>query len=246
MIAAFGVMLAASLPAAFAQTATSLAPATGLNPGQALPGKMRVTEMIGADVHDAQNKKIGDVEEVVLDRDGRVAVMVLDVGSFLGIGGRKIGLGLNELKMTADPGGKPRFQVDLTKDQLKSAQAFDLNPQDAATTGNSTALAGANPVTTPPAHGAVTTTRLQPGQFRASELKGADIHDGQEKKIARINDMIVDRDGSVSQVVLEIDGKYVAIGIKDLKIATDNKNKPHISVAMTRDQLKSAQTVDRN
>ena len=126
MTAVFAMMLAAATPAAVAQTP---------------PGQLRFTEMHGAAVYDAQNKKIGPIEEIVFERSGRVAAVVLDVGSFLGIGGKNVALSPNELRITSDDGGKPRFQVDLTKDQLKSAQAFDLSPREGAT-GSSTPPAG--------------------------------------------------------------------------------------------------------
>ena len=93
-------------------------------------------------------------------------------------------------------------------------------------------------------HGSLTTTRLQPGQIRGSELKGAAIYDRDDRKIASVRDMILDSDGRIAQVVLDVDGKHVALDMMQLTIATDQKQKPHIAVEMTKDQLKAAQPFD--
>ena len=69
---------------------------------------------------------------------GKIAAVVLDVGSFLGMGGKHVAVAMNDLKVDFDNNNKPKFSIDMTKDQLKAAQAFDLN-EKTATTGSSTA-----------------------------------------------------------------------------------------------------------
>ena len=140
MTAALALMLAAAVPA-YAQTSSSStsSPSTSASSAsnspthvtatQLQPGQIRATQMDGATVYDTQNQKVGDVKDIILDRDGKVAAVVLDVGAFLGIGGKYVAIGMNDLKITQDNNNsnKPRFTVDMTKDQLKSAQAYDLN-----------------------------------------------------------------------------------------------------------------------
>ncbi|MGH6742333.1 MAG: PRC-barrel domain-containing protein [Bradyrhizobium sp.] len=141
--AAIAAVLAASMPAAFAQTnaaGTPPAPAVG-HPALAnhvMPGQLRFTDMNGATVYDAQNNNIGDINNVVLDREGRVAAVVIKTGAFLGIGGKNVAIGMNDLKVANDNNGKPRFSVTMTKEQLKSAQAYDATPPRNSATGSST------------------------------------------------------------------------------------------------------------
>jgi sporulation protein YlmC with PRC-barrel domain len=119
-----------------------------------MPGQIRVTQMDGAAVHDPEGKNIGDIKDVILDKEGKVAAVVLDVGSFLGMGGKYVAISMNDLKVDFDNNNKPKFSVDMTKDQLKAAQAFDLS-EKTATTGSST----------PPANRAATpSTRPAPAE----------------------------------------------------------------------------------
>src|SRR5881392_4122588 len=141
MTAALALMLAAAVPA-YAQTSSSSASssATRVTATQLQPGQIRATQMDGATVYDTQNQKVGDVKDIILDRDGKVAAVVLDVGAFLGIGGKYVAVSMNDLKITQDNNNsnKPRFTVDMTKDQLKAAQAYDLNGNARSTSSGST------------------------------------------------------------------------------------------------------------
>jgi sporulation protein YlmC with PRC-barrel domain len=144
MTAAFALLMAASLPV-YAQTSSTATSTSSprVAATQVQPGQIRATQMDGATVYDTQNQKVGDVKDVIIDRDGKVAAVVLDVGAFLGVGGKYVAVSMNDLKITQDSNNKPRFAVDMTKDQLKAAQAFDLNPRN-TNTGTTTA-----PVTRP-------------------------------------------------------------------------------------------------
>jgi sporulation protein YlmC with PRC-barrel domain len=134
MAMALGVMMAAGTTMASAQTASTTAPPRAqVTTNHLLPGQIRASEMAGAAVYDSQNKKIGSIKDIVLDRDGRVAVVVLNVSGPLGIGARYVAIGIGDLKITTTD-AKPRFTVDMLKDQLKTAQTYDLHDADRAGT----------------------------------------------------------------------------------------------------------------
>src|SRR5439155_11792619 len=130
MTAALALMLAAAVPA-YAQTSSSSTSspstsassasnsATHVTVTQLQPGQIRATEMDGSTVYDTQNQKVGDVKDIILDRDGKVAAVILDVGAFLGMGGKYVAVAMNDLKVTEEKNSnKHRFTVDMTKDQL--------------------------------------------------------------------------------------------------------------------------------
>jgi cation transporter-like permease len=82
--AVFAAILAAAMPAAYAQTsATPETRAAATSPARhagIMPDQVRASKMIGATVYDLQNRNIGSVKDLVLDRDGKVAAVVVDVG----------------------------------------------------------------------------------------------------------------------------------------------------------------------
>jgi PRC-barrel domain len=132
---AFAVTMVAGLALASGQTATSMSPSpparAGMTANHLLPGQIRVGEMTGAAVYDQQDQHVGSIKDIILESDGRVAAVVLKVGGTLGMGGRYVAVGIDDLKI-ADTNGKPRFTVDLLKGQLKTAQTYDLHDADRA------------------------------------------------------------------------------------------------------------------
>ncbi len=96
------------------------------NPGGIIqPSQMRASKMIGSTVYDVQNRDIGSVKDVIFDRDGRVAAVVVDVGAFLGIGGKDVAVRLSQINADNN-----RLTLDLTKDQLERAQSYQLEDPD--------------------------------------------------------------------------------------------------------------------
>ena len=124
MAAAVAAILTAAMPA-LAQTSathearpgvTRAAIATTVQPDQ-----IRADKMVGSAVYDLQNRKIGSVKDLILDRDGKVADVVVDVGSFLGMGGKYVAIDWSDIKTDHN-----RLTLDRTKEQLQQMAAYRL------------------------------------------------------------------------------------------------------------------------
>jgi sporulation protein YlmC with PRC-barrel domain len=59
----------------------------------------RISELIGKPVYNPQGQRIGRVDDFVIQRD-RVLMTIVNVGGFLGIGGRLIAIPYSALRMT--------------------------------------------------------------------------------------------------------------------------------------------------
>ena len=111
MTAAVAVLLIATAPLAYAQLGTAphdttVTAVTSLG-GIIQPDQIRASKMIGSDVCDVENVDIGKVQDVILDRNGRIASVVVDVGTFLGMGGKNVAVRLGDIKTdnkSPDPG----------------------------------------------------------------------------------------------------------------------------------------------
>jgi sporulation protein YlmC with PRC-barrel domain len=136
---AFAVMMAAGMAVANAQSAIAPTPSPTLRAEMTtdhlLPGQIRVTAMTGAAVYDSQNRNVGKIKDIVLGGDGRVAAVILNVGGTLGVGGRYVAVGIEDLKIT-NTDAEPHFTVNMSKDQLRTAQTYNL--KEAVETGTST------------------------------------------------------------------------------------------------------------
>jgi sporulation protein YlmC with PRC-barrel domain len=124
---------------------------------QYLASKFKGTDVIGAD-----DKKIGDVSDILFDKGGKVEAYVVGVGGFLGIGSKEVALAPTAFQVV--PGDKSKNESDklrlsMTKEQLKEAANFEPYKEPRSTTGmgattrplGSPASPAAGPATPPPA-----------------------------------------------------------------------------------------------
>ena len=96
--------------AAYAQTAQPAdraAPVATTSPAGSekmmLKGKWRASKLMGLDVYNEANEKLGDINELILDKDGKVHAVVIGVGGFLGMGEHDIAVTMDKLKFIEEP-----------------------------------------------------------------------------------------------------------------------------------------------
>jgi sporulation protein YlmC with PRC-barrel domain len=87
-------------------------------------GSMNASKLIGLDVKSPEDKKVGDIGEVVLDKDGKAEGVVVDVGGFLGIATHPVLLDWKDVTI-ANQDGKATATVSLTKDKLEQMPAYE-------------------------------------------------------------------------------------------------------------------------
>jgi sporulation protein YlmC with PRC-barrel domain len=81
--------------------------------------------MIGTGVYSAADEHVGDVQDVLLTEDGDVDAIVVDVGGFLGMGGRHVALGMEDLHFMSDGQDAVYVYTDYTREQLEGSQEYD-------------------------------------------------------------------------------------------------------------------------
>jgi sporulation protein YlmC with PRC-barrel domain len=112
-----GLLASAMLVPAFGQTNPPAS--SGTNPPAAQPsspapksatiapkavGEMwRASKLIGLNVYNDQNEKLGDISEILLDKSGKVDGVVIGVGGFLGMGKHDILVTMDKLKFVDEP-----------------------------------------------------------------------------------------------------------------------------------------------
>lgn len=82
------------------------------------------SDVYKASVYDPSNNKIGDIDDLVINKDGTISTAVIGVGGFLGVGQKDVAIPFNDLKVASN-NDKTYFVLDRTKQDLKNAPAFD-------------------------------------------------------------------------------------------------------------------------
>lgn len=97
------------------------------------------SNFIGVDVVGPDNEKIGDVTDILFEKNGNVVGYVVGVGGFLGIGAKNVALAPTSFEVVAGEAGRAttgstataaraddiKLRLNMTKDQLKQAASFE-------------------------------------------------------------------------------------------------------------------------
>lgn len=85
--------------------------------------EVKGNRLIGADVKNSANEKIGDVNEVLVTTDGKVNAVIVSVGGFLGLGDRKVVMPWEQLRFSSE-GSELVVMTNATKESLKSMPEY--------------------------------------------------------------------------------------------------------------------------
>jgi hypothetical protein len=121
-------------PATRADTvATSNQPISAQKPDQMLASKFKGTDVLGPD-----DQKVGDINDILFAKDGKVEAYVVSVGGFLGMGAKEIALPPGSFQVVAGKDNDPndmKLKISMTKDELQSAANFEKYDPPRTTTG---------------------------------------------------------------------------------------------------------------
>lgn len=110
---------------ASAQNATTKVDSTNAPATMHKDGEWRASKLVGVNVYNDANEKIGDINELILNKSGKIENVILGVGGFLGVGEHYVAVAFDKLKWvnepvrsttvsTSTPARKPATNVDST------------------------------------------------------------------------------------------------------------------------------------
>jgi sporulation protein YlmC with PRC-barrel domain len=88
-------------------------------PGGALP----ISDYYNQTVYDNRDNKIGDVNDLLLDKDGKINAVIIGVGGFLGVGEKNVAVPFSSLKV-AEKDGSRYLVLETTKEALQGAPGY--------------------------------------------------------------------------------------------------------------------------
>lgn len=115
------------------------APAAETPAAVTLPaGAVSANDVIGIDVVNVENEKIGSVDDLLIENENRIALAVISVGGFLGVGDKLVTLPYDDLQIMQTDGGA-KVVAYLTKEELEALPSFQYEPIGASSYDSSDA-----------------------------------------------------------------------------------------------------------
>lgn len=130
-------------PAAPAETtapapAPSAAPSPAVTPDTAIPDKsadkgsasdklvglgseVAASDLLNQKVKNSASETVGDINDLSIGSDGKIAAVIIGVGGFLGMGEKNVSLPYDQLTFSRDANGYLVVTANITKESLQSA-----------------------------------------------------------------------------------------------------------------------------
>jgi sporulation protein YlmC with PRC-barrel domain len=100
-------------------------------------GQWRASKLKGVEIYNNSHQRVGEIRDVLVDRDGKIDAVIIGVGGFLGLDEHDVALRFDQLSW-AEPGSRgepvvPRDSpehaiVNFSKDQLLGFPEFRYAP----------------------------------------------------------------------------------------------------------------------
>jgi sporulation protein YlmC with PRC-barrel domain len=94
---------------AFAQTQTPpaatdrAAPAAAASDTSSFQGNWRASKLVGLGVYNDSNEKLGSINDLLADKEGKIKAVVIGVGGFLGVGEHLVAIPYDKVKFVNEP-----------------------------------------------------------------------------------------------------------------------------------------------
>jgi sporulation protein YlmC with PRC-barrel domain len=109
---------------------TTSAPSANRFTTNQAPGQWLVGSLWDKSVYNAAGKSIGDLKDVLIDKDGKVTALVIGVGGFLGIGEKNVAVDFDYLQKNG--GVTPnRITLGMSEEDLRNAPKFERSNSSA-------------------------------------------------------------------------------------------------------------------
>jgi sporulation protein YlmC with PRC-barrel domain len=150
---------------AYAQTAqpadrTTPAVATSKNADKLmLKGQWRASKLMGLNVYNDANEKLGDINELIVDKEGKISAVVIGVGGFLGMGEHDIAVSMDKLKFKEEAVRTSSTTTTTTTRESTTGAATTTAPAATTTVPARTTAANVNDWT--PDHAVMSATKDQ-------------------------------------------------------------------------------------
>ena len=279
------LLLSTTLAASIGATGAAYAQSgTDLFRTEAQASEILASDFIGMRVHAVESgatgaeamglqdgwEDVGEINDVILNRDGGVEAVLVDIGGFLGLGERQVALRMDSIDFVSDGDTAaeddfflviPASRADLEEAPEYSSAALTQGTDMASETGtgaegaaidgmaSDAPVGGDDSMTMPAAREGY--VAADPAMMTSENLTGAAVYGSSDEWIGDVSELVLTEGGDIDQVLIDVGG-FLGIGEKPVALAfdeidivqADGGDDLRVFVAMTQDELEELPTYE--
>ncbi|POF28415.1 PRC-barrel domain-containing protein [Roseibium marinum] len=194
---------------------------------------------------------IGDINDVVIGRDGNVRAVIIGVGGFLGIAEKDVAVEFERLSFVSKDDGEFDIATDASKEELENAPAYERpdhipnwmstssmkEEMDKVAEGTNKMVDSVRTEAIDPAKKRIDTTsaektalvddesskmtQVDATTISTAELIGTEVHTGTESNIGEVAQVLLDEEGQAKAVIIDVGG-FLGFGEKPVAVSFDS------------------------
>lgn len=210
-------------------------------------GTQDSTMMNGADLEAMDN--IGQINDIVLSKDGQVRALVIGVGGFLGLGEQNVAVTMDQVTFASDVEDRSQMYiiVNTAAETLKTAPAYARSAAiDNTATDRSQKPRTERRTFVAPEMAREGYVRVEATEVTTEMLIGQDVYGVDDNDVGTVTDMVIDDAGTIGDVIIDFGGflgmgkSQAALGFDELTIlSTEGNDDVRIYVDATKDQIQN-------
>lgn len=185
---------------------------------------------------------IGEINDIIVSKDGEIRAVVLGVGGFLGLGERDVTVSMDAIKVVQEKDdADDRFLVVTTsKEILENAPVFEADMDDDMAENNdnmakddavekdmaeskvddTTAMSNDSALVRPMMErdGYAEIEPVEVEQLTAEKIQGSYVYGENDETVGEIGSLLMNDDGKVSQAVINVGG-FLGLGEKPVAVS---------------------------
>lgn len=196
---------------------------------------------------------IGEINDVILGRDGQVKAVILGIGGFIGLGERDVAVTMDDIKMVQEQDDEDDFfiVVKTNKAMLEQAEPYERSAtmeakDDMADTKMEMDDEGRAMLRRPAPIEREGYREAKLEELTAEDLTGARVYGTNDEDIGEVDELILDDSGQITKAVLDIGGflglgeHEVAVTMKELRIVReDDGDDVRVYIDATKEELEA-------
>lgn len=165
---------------------------------------------------------IGEINEIVLTRDGSVQSVIVGVGGFIGVGERDVAIEMSQLKFVSEEGESDDYFLVVSA----SVAGVEEAPEYKSMSGAAAPMTSASDRTmlTAPSVEREGYMTAQIDDLTADDLTGASVYGLNDEDVGEIGELLLTEDGKLDRAVIDVGGflgmgeRHVAVTFDELQI----------------------------
>jgi hypothetical protein len=179
---------------------------------------------------------IGEINDIIVNKDGEIRAVVLGIGGFLGLGERDVTVSMDAIKVVQEKDdaddrflvvttskeileNAPVFEADMNEDMADKEEVADKDMSETKV-NDGMAMSSDHALTRPmmEREGYAEIETVEVEQLTAEKIQGSYVYGANDETVGEIGSLLMNDDGKVSQAVINVGG-FLGLGEKPVAVS---------------------------